>query len=123
MLKDLNSAISREKEFIADASHELKNPLAATSAALEIPLHNQLFDERCRPFVEKALASNHAGVEIVNHLLELSKVQQLNRADLSRVHVAEIIRNVLQEIWNLSEIESSTYQSGECIYPSRWSAN
>lgn len=97
MLKDLNSAISREKEFIADASHELKNPLAATSAALEIPLHNQLFDERCRPFVEKALASNHAGVEIVNHLLELSKVQQLNRADLSRVNVAEIIRNVLQE--------------------------
>lgn len=97
MLKDLNSAISREKEFIADASHELKNPLAATSAALEIPLHNQLFDERCRPFVEKAMASNHAGVEIVNHLLELSKVQQLNRADLSRVNVAEIIRNVLQE--------------------------
>ena len=55
MLKDLNSAISREKEFIADASHELKNPLAATSAALEIPLHNQLFDERCRALSSKRL--------------------------------------------------------------------
>lgn len=96
MLKDLNSAISREKEFIADASHELKST-CGHFGRIEIPLHNQLFDERCRPFVEKALASNHAGVEIVNHLLELSKVQQLNRADLSRVNVAEIIRNVLQE--------------------------
>ena len=101
MLKDLNNAIAREKEFIADASHELKNPLAATAAALEIPLHNRLFDERCRPFVEKALASNRAGVEIVNHLLELSKVQQLDRADLGRVDVAGIIRTVLQDNENL----------------------
>lgn len=48
-------------------------------------------------FRRKGFGFNHAGVEIVNHLLELSKVQQLNRADLSRVNVAEIIRNVLQE--------------------------
>ncbi|WP_223846926.1 sensor histidine kinase [Bifidobacterium rousetti] len=97
MLKDLNNAIVREKEFIANASHELKNPLAATAAALEVPLHNRLFDERCRPFVEKALASNSAGVEIVDHLLELSKVQQLDRADLGRVDVAGVIRTVLQD--------------------------
>lgn len=41
MLKDLNSAISREKEFIADASHELKST-CGHFGRIEIPLHNQL---------------------------------------------------------------------------------
>ncbi|KFI53121.1 sensor histidine kinase [Bifidobacterium callitrichos] len=97
MLEDLNNAIAREKEFIANASHELKNPLAATYTALEIPLHNHLFDKQCQPFVEKALESNRSGAEIVNHLLELSKIQQLDLTDLSRIDISEIIRIVLHE--------------------------
>ena len=116
MLKDLNNAISREKEFIADASHELKNPLAATSAALEIPLHNQLFDERCKPFIEKAIASNRAGTEIVNHLLELSKVQQLDRSDLNQVDVAEIIHTVLQEYSDLIKNKVQIHTNLENTY-------
>lgn len=63
-IDDVNAVIAREKRFIANASHELKNPLAATSAALEIPMHNGLLDAKTLPFVEKALASNLSLIHI-----------------------------------------------------------
>ena len=95
---DLNEAIAREKRFIADASHELKNPLAATSAALEIPLHNGILDDRALPFVEKALASNRGCIILVNRLLELAKIQGLDRAHVDAIDLASIVEESLRQL-------------------------
>lgn len=97
MLDDLNTALMRERRFIANASHELKNPLAATAAALQIPLHHGMVDERCRPFIAKALISNQTGADIVARLLDLARVQQLDHADLATVDLASIARTVVEE--------------------------
>ncbi|OXM99387.1 sensor histidine kinase [Bifidobacterium vansinderenii] len=95
MLRDLNDSIEREKQFIANASHELKNPLAATSAALEIPLDAGLFDDLTRPFVQKAIEANRSGSALVLRLLELASIQHLDSADFTDVDLAEIVANVL----------------------------
>lgn len=95
MLNDLNESIEREKQFIANASHELKNPLAATSAALEIPLDAGLFDDLTRPFVQKALEANSSGTALVLRLLELARIQHLDSASLTDVDLAKIVTDVL----------------------------
>ncbi|MBT1181418.1 HAMP domain-containing histidine kinase [Bifidobacterium sp. CP2] len=95
MLHDLNDSIEREQQFIANASHELKNPLAATSAALEIPLDAGLFDDATRPFVRKALDANRSGTALVLRLLELARIQHLDHADLTRIDLADIVSDVL----------------------------
>lgn len=97
MLHDLNDSIEREKRFIANASHELKNPLAATSAALEIPLDAGLFDDEARPFVLKALDANRSGTTLVLRLLELARVQHLDHADLTDINLADVVADVLDK--------------------------
>lgn len=92
---DVAASIAREKRFIADASHELKNPLAATATALEIPMHNGLIDECALPFIEKAMASNASCIALVRHLLDLAQVQRLERARLTLVDMGTIVDDVL----------------------------
>lgn len=96
-IDDVNAAIAREKRFIANASHELKNPLAATSAALEIPIHNGLLDAKTLPFVEKALASNKSCIALVGSLLNLAKVQQLEQEGTSEIAVDTVVEEVLEK--------------------------
>lgn len=95
MLDDLNAGIERERRFIADASHELKNPLATIRTALEVPLDNGMFDERSRPFVDAALAADESGIEIVTHLLEVAKVQNLRKTQLDDVVVSQSLDTAL----------------------------
>ncbi|MBW3095263.1 HAMP domain-containing histidine kinase [Bifidobacterium sp. 64T4] len=97
---DVNAAIAREKRFIADASHELKNPLTATSTALEIPVHNGLLDDKALPFVEKALASNRSCIALVGRLLDLAKVQQLERGELSNIAVSAVVEEVITTLFD-----------------------
>ncbi|MBT1161666.1 HAMP domain-containing sensor histidine kinase [Bifidobacterium sp. SO1] len=97
MLHDLNDSIERERQFIANASHELKNPLAATSAALEIPLDAGLFDDATRPFVRKALDANRSGTALVLRLLELARIQHLDHTDLTRIDLADVVSDVLDK--------------------------
>lgn len=122
-INGLNQSIRRERLFIADASHELKNPLAAASAALEIPLHKGLFNEQTRPFVRKALESNQSCAVLVNRLLELARVQRLEQICPEKVDIAHITQAVLHRLTGtISEdmvmdvrLESAVLQGDELL--------
>lgn len=105
---DVAAAIAREKRFIADASHELKNPLAATAAALEILVHNGLIDDRALPFVEKAMASNASCIALTKRLLDLAKVQQLECARLTSVDMGTVAEDVLASFYDDATFEGLT---------------
>ena len=99
-IDDVNAVIAREKRFIADASHELKNPLAATATALEIVVHNGLLDDKASPLVEKALASNRSCITLVGRLLDLARVQQLGRGETSEIAVNAVVEEVLTTLFD-----------------------
>lgn len=105
---DVAASIAREKRFIADASHELKNPLAATATALEIPMHNGLIDGRALPFIEKARASNASCIALTRHLLDLAHVQQLERAQLASVDMGALVDDVLTSFSDDAAFEGLT---------------
>lgn len=105
---DVAASIVREKRFIADASHELKNPLAATATALEISMHNGLIDGRALPFIEKARASNASCIALTRHLLDLAHVQQLEHAQLTSVDMGAVVDDVLTSFSDDAAFEGLT---------------
>src|SRR3954471_20785968 len=75
---DLRQTISQVDEFLATLSHELRQPLAAALAAIEIQKHNPRVDrqERARRVIEQQ-------VRYIARLVgDLSEVSQISRGTL-----------------------------------------
>jgi signal transduction histidine kinase len=66
MLARLQESFERERRFVADASHELRTPIAVLKTELETALRNPGIDEDVR-------ASLAAGVEEADHLAHLAE--------------------------------------------------
>lgn len=91
MLERLEAGARRQREFIADASHELGTPLAAIRAELEIALaHPEKADW---PGVADRLLSDHRRLErLTADLLSLARVDEhLPEAGVEVVDLAEVV--------------------------------
>jgi signal transduction histidine kinase len=65
--------VSREREFTADASHELRSPLAVIRATAEGMLANEALPEQFRAKVERLVRASEGMTEILDVLLWLSR--------------------------------------------------
>lgn len=73
MLARLEQAFEDRERFVADASHELRTPIAANRAALEAPLAQGRFPADVVPDVRRALAANARSAALVAALLQLAR--------------------------------------------------
>lgn len=71
-LQRLEEATDRERRFISDASHDLRNPIAGLQLQLEMALDEA--DEESRPLLRSALRDTERLNDIVMDLLELSRL-------------------------------------------------
>jgi signal transduction histidine kinase len=85
------------RDFVADASHELKTPLASITASLEalrIALHRR--PDRVEEFVSRVEAGVGQLARIVEDLLDLSRLEsshlEMTRVDLARLAGEEAAR-------------------------------
>jgi signal transduction histidine kinase len=75
MLDRLEQAAVRQREFVSDASHELRSPLAAAKAQLEVALRNP--DRTDWPEVaQHVLAQQDRLGTLVDDLLELARLDE-----------------------------------------------
>src|SRR6266849_3859536 len=103
-LADLQQALRTRDEFLASASHDLKNPLAsikATAQLLERRLDRpgELDRERFREGLHRLDAIATRAVGLVDELLDLASLQMGRRLDLNRqpADLVELAREVAQE--------------------------
>ena len=87
IMKPVIASFERQKSFIADASHELKTPLAVILANTEMYSQNQDIKWLNNIKNETERMNN-----LVHHLLELSKTEQENII-LSNLNLSEIIES------------------------------
>ena len=66
-LKPIEEAMEKQNQFIADASHELRTPITALKAAIEVTLRNK---KNSKTEMKKILKSN---LEDINHLQTLTE--------------------------------------------------
>lgn len=77
MLKRLEQAFDAQKRFVANASHELRTPVALERALLELALASPDTDaETLRRTCERVLASNSRQQQMIEALLMLARSQR-----------------------------------------------
>ncbi|MGW3957372.1 sensor histidine kinase [Streptomyces sp. NPDC004752] len=96
MLDRLDKAFESQRHFVANASHELKTPLAAQRATLQVgladPLPESLVDVR-----EDLLTTNREAEQLINALLLLARSDR-GPDETESVDLAEAARLVTAEL-------------------------
>ncbi|MBN2689382.1 MAG: two-component sensor histidine kinase [Gammaproteobacteria bacterium] len=107
LIKELNSlfirlheTFQREKRFAADAAHELRTPLAALRAHIQVAIAAETLEEK-NEALQKVLQSVSRSTHVVQQLLTLSKmipsntaIQERGPVDL-RFEAAQIIADLI----------------------------
>ena len=104
MLARLEAAFTRVMRFTADASHELRTPVAAIRTTAEVILERHRSVEEYEEMVRQILAESEFTSELIENLLTLA------RADANPVQLelsSVDARSVVQEIIPGSEIRAS----------------
>lgn len=93
MLDRLEGGVAARERLVADASHELRAPLAAMRAELDVSLRHDTMDDQTRTLLQSLREEATAMARIVDNLLALARVDngQLDLL-LSSQDVTEIAR-------------------------------
>lgn len=73
LLKRLDKVLTRERAFTAEVAHELRTPLAAISAALEVCALRPREQAEYREVIRRCLATTHTMHAMVENLLTLAR--------------------------------------------------
>ena len=94
MLARLEAAASKQRRFVADASHELRSPLAAIRTTLEVGLAHP--DRAPWPVIAERAAQQSARLEdLIQQLLLLAKADEhLLAANEQLVDVTHLLREI-----------------------------
>lgn len=126
-IKPLDDAMIREKQFITDASHDLKTPLTVILANNNILQSNpQASVAEQMKWIDSTATAAHNMQTLVNNLLTLSQIESSESIlEMEIINISDIVEKaVLQmesiaydnEIELTSEIESNIHIRANCNY-------
>ena len=104
MLARLEAAVKTLSQFVADASHEFRTPLAAIRTTAELALRRARTPESYRESLEEIAAEAERMTALVEDLLILAR-SDAGVADmpLSPVDLSEVLRGAILEMRSLAE--------------------
>lgn len=91
-LDKLEDARVRERRFVSDASHDLRNPLSGLQMQLELALEEPPDSADWKPMVRSALGDARRLNDILVDLLALSKLDSRAPAEVETVDLAALAR-------------------------------
>ncbi|MFL5728915.1 MAG: ATP-binding protein [Cytophagaceae bacterium] len=99
MLERLEKAFEGQRNFINNASHELKNPLTAILGQLEVTLHKTRTQEEYVQTLETVYKETERIDTLITELLNLAKTDYENEKLIKEtVQVDEVVLNVISEV-------------------------
>lgn len=99
MMNRISDAYQKQKEFTAQASHELRTPIARISAQLENQI--QAEDEKNKIIFKSLFSDIEQLKELINSLLILSKIDSKNNEKTEKTRVDETLYNSFEKIKKL----------------------
>lgn len=101
-LRDITreTEVSQTKsDFLAHAAHELRTPLTSIFGFSELLLHRKLSESTQRDLLERIHRQISWLVDIINELLDLSRIEARQSKDLNIVNIdpSSFVRRVLQD--------------------------
>lgn len=102
MLSRLDNAFSAQKQFSANAAHELRTPLAVMRTRLEVlEKSDHLERVECRETLTMLRAQIDRLSHVIDLLLEMTELQSAEKND--RIQLAEIVEEVLCDLDAVAE--------------------
>lgn len=104
LLDRVADSLRRQRMFVSNVSHELKNPLTFIRSQLEVSLLNQREPEAYRQTIRSVLEDVSSLSALTHELLKLSQVTEGNAAHLLTevVRVDELVWDVRDEVMALN---------------------
>lgn len=96
-----------QKQFITNASHELKTPLAIISANTEVM---EMTDGK-NEWTESTMEQVHRMTELISHLITLSRLQERDEIEITQVDFSAVTQKVSEEFRILAEKDGKTYET------------
>lgn len=111
-LKPVKEMVESQNRFTADASHELKTPLAAMRTEIEVCLRDKKFDFNN---AKKLLDSNLEEITklelLSNTLLNLARYQEQVKLDFSEISLEEIIVEAFEKVENKAKNKQIVFKN------------
>jgi two-component system heavy metal sensor histidine kinase CusS len=120
MLERLEAAVNRLSQFTADASHELRTPIALIRTTAELTLRRERSPETYREALRQVVAESERTTRLVEDLLLLARADAgLPSLPLERMELTPVVRDVCQQGQVLAEarqLEVSAEVPDEPVY-------
>lgn len=120
MLERLESAVKRLTQFTADASHELRTPIALIRTTAELTLRRERSSGTYREALRQITAESERTARLIEDLLTLARADAgLPALPMARLELAPLIRDVCTQGRVLAEarqVELSADMPGQPIY-------
>ena len=98
MFERLERSFEAEKQFTADASHELRTPISIIKGACEYSLKFDETDEERQETLTMIHRQAERMAELVNQLLRMTRLEQgLDRAGLTSLDLGQLVLEVAEE--------------------------
>ncbi|MBI9088419.1 MAG: HAMP domain-containing histidine kinase [Desulfobacterium sp.] len=101
MFDRLQYSFQRQKEFIGNASHELKSPITLLMLAQEETLMNDALPPSTNQSLIKQLATTRRMGQLVRNLLDLSRLEQQETLARESVDLVKLVSHVLEDYHEL----------------------
>ena len=106
-LEPIKSNMQKQKRFIADASHELRTPIAVVISGLEVNLNNKKLDIiSAKKTLEDTLNEMREFSKLSNDLLDLSKYDAGKIKEYEKIAIGELIKVIAEKNKNLAQIKN-----------------
>lgn len=113
-LRPIRENMMKQKRFIADASHELRTPVAVMVSGLEVALRNKnLTIADAKETLEDTLAEMRELSKLSNHLLDLSRYDADIHGQQTPIKVTEVLDPVLHKAILLAEDKGISFNRGQ----------
>ena len=105
-LQPIKSNMQKQKRFIADASHELRTPIAVVISGLEVNLNNKNLDfSGAKKTLEKTLDEMREFSKLSNSLLDISKYDTPIKIEYESIPINELVRSIIEKNKNLAQLK------------------
>lgn len=113
LLGRIQNTLNQMKRFIADASHELRIPLAGIRGTLEVGLRQKRSPEECHEIMETAYRESERLSELVVSLLSLARADAGElKLEKTEVDIETFLKNVYEEAETLNAEKKVTIRPG-----------
>ncbi len=106
LVERLRAAFMRERQFSADAAHEMKTAVAIVKSTLQLALEREGSAEEYRAGVERALDDTQRMQGLVSGMLQLAKIEGLaedGAGEQDCVNVAETLNTAMRRLTPVME--------------------